>query len=331
MHSSRCEGVSTRAVFRSLVSCERRATPDCCVAWLLAVAVLSASCTAPAPLPTNESPGDSVRDVGALDSVDDTRDGVDVLERIAVIGASASAGFNTWSTLGEVVSLARALDATIVGEHGRIVSSASAMFFLSPERAGQHAAAVAMEARPTLLVAVDFLFWFGYGTKVRPEQRLNDLDKALALLEPFECPVLISTLPDMRRAIGKMLRARQVPRPALLERLNQGIRDWASERDNVRLVDLAGLLEDLEANRAFELRETKYAEGETRALLQWDRLHPTAEGLCALSVVISDAILRVEPRLSPEEFDLDARSVYRRLVAEIRSNRLDQRPGPNSD
>jgi len=70
----------------------------------------------------------------------------------------------------------------------------------------------ALEAEPTAVLAVDFLFWFAYGEK--PEsRRAEDLEGALKLLEKFDVPVVVGTLPNMKESVGKMLRFRGARTP----------------------------------------------------------------------------------------------------------------------
>ncbi len=254
--------------------------------------------------------------------------GEPVYRRIVVIGASASAGFNTTGFAGRTVTLARVFEAMVREEHDEIVSAATPLFFLQPFVAGQQSVEIATKARPTMLSAVDFLFWYGYGTKQREADRLKDLDKGLALLDGFSCPILISTIPDMSAAVGKMLRRDQVPKPATLKELNARIEAWAKKRPRVALIPLVQFLDDVKANRRIEVADSAWPAGTTRGLLQWDRLHPMPDGMAALGVVAIDAFLRQQPGVPRDAFELDAKIVVQKIRDGITAERRAAAGGP---
>src|SRR5712691_4205822 len=87
--------------------------------------------------------------------------------RIVMVGASAAAGFTESEPLGgpktEQYRLSRYLDAALLVAHEPVQNLANAMFFIQPEAAGRYQIDQALKARPTLVVAIDFLFWYCYG------------------------------------------------------------------------------------------------------------------------------------------------------------------------
>ncbi len=258
-----------------------------------------------------------------------------VLERVVVIGASASAGFMLPHGLSD------ALEATIVREHEPIASSPNTLFFLNPLVYGPKEIAEALEAEPTLVVAVDFLFWFGYGltnAEGKPlgseEERLALLEEGLALIAVLDCPVIVGDFPDCSHAIGTMLFEPQVPSPESLAALNARLTAWAKDRPNVILLPFASLVASIletrtrvsgtlgkgktlrlkipKAGAGVTLGDWKYEPGAYELLMQPDDLHPTIEGLAVIAHFVARSL--VERGLAPAtEFDLDRESVLQKL------------------
>src|SRR6185369_6728092 len=90
-----------------------------------------------------------------------------VWSRVVVIGASASGGFVLSEPFGGATTtkckLNYYLDAALAAPHAPVKNLGTAMFFLNPDALGPQQVEAATNARPTLVVAVDFLFWFCYG------------------------------------------------------------------------------------------------------------------------------------------------------------------------
>lgn len=208
------------------------------------------------------------------------------LERVVVLGASASAGV---SFLEGSKPIAPYLETMTGAAPGAYTNLASELFFMAPEERGEAQAQQAAASKPTLVVAVDFLFWFGYGRLADDAARSALLDKGLKLLEKLDAPVVISDLPDMSAAIGKMLTKAQVPSKECLATLNQKIRTWSAGKKNVVRVDLPGFVDSLRANKAVSLRGNEWPAGSTAKLLLADQLHPTEEGTAALAALALDA------------------------------------------
>lgn len=139
-----------------------------------------------------------------------------LLARIAVMGSSASNGFGLTREVGRPVSLGDVLDQALVAPHELVADATNSMFFMSPENVGEQLLEDTLAARPTLVVAVDYLFWFAYGY-VQEEQRPALFERGLANLDRVECTLLVGDLPDMSSAIGGgMLLEPQVPKAATL-------------------------------------------------------------------------------------------------------------------
>lgn len=220
--------------------------------------------------------------------------------RVRIVGASASAGFavrapgaRTRASRLEPMTLARIGSAARLGA-GEVTGDASGFFFLDPEGNGREQvdALLAMDPRPTVVLAPDFLFWFTYGTvgpgrrPVRDEaQRLALLGEGLRILDRVGeagIPLVVGDLPDMSAAVGKMLSRAQMPQRATIDRANEEIRAWAARRPRVALLPLGRLVSDLRAGKPFQAGRRTWDAAVDGALIQRDDLHPTFEGSVAL-------------------------------------------------
>ena len=235
------------------------------------------------------------------------------LSRVAVVGASASHGYMIGMETGGVpLDLAQALDLLIEVEHEEPFLAASSYLFSDPVRLGEAFVSAAHERRPTLVVAVDFLFWFVYSAR-QGEARMALLERGLSQLERFDCPLLISEVPDMSEAAGLMIPHAVMPPAKERNAANARIRAWAAERERAHLVPLEGFLEDLREGEEIELRGQTLAEGEGEGLLQWDRLHPTLEGLAWLAVMCADQAERALDEVRADELAFDVERLGQRL------------------
>lgn len=241
-------------------------------------------------------------------------------KRIVVIGASASAGFNTAREAGKTTNLAKVIDAMLEVDHDRVVNVSSGFFFMNPRWMGTQSIRRAVEVKATLVVALDFLFWFGYGPK-NERRRLEDLDTGLKYLSRLECPILLSRIPDMKASIGKMLSARQVPKPATLKKLNERIDAWAAGRKNVVMVPMARFINDLRAGKGIEVADISYPAGSIRRLLQRDELHPTVEGLAAVTALSFIKFCEHNKKVSLADFERKPRVIRERVIAAVRAEK----------
>src|SRR5262245_18578232 len=173
-----------------------------------------------------------------------------LLRRVVVVGASVSEGF------GNDTKLASVVDAVIERPHEPAEGYASSLFFSSPLTFGPDLLGEALDDDPTLLVAIDYLFWFGYGhlaadgTPIHYEEdRLELLERGLALLEPVRCRLVLGDAPDMSPAIGLMLVPEQVLKPETLTKLNERLRAWARDRTNVIVLPLSAFVTEVRAGR----------------------------------------------------------------------------------
>jgi len=229
-----------------------------------------------------------------------------LLDRVVLIGASLTGGF------GMDVAFDEVFEATIARDHGPLAAKSNLLFYLGPGPEGGAQAAFAAEANPTLLVAIDFLFWFGYGMTNAEgeflgteEQRLQLLEHGLGLLERFDCPIVVGDFPDMSDAVAtKMLHPRQMPQHETLARLNARLRAWAEERGDVFVLPLSERIRDMRAGDPFRIGRGAWPADSGHRVLQDDQLHPTIEGMAALAneiaLMLSGAELTEE-----EDWELD--------------------------
>lgn len=249
---------------------------------------------------------------------------VGLLSRVAVIGASVTAGFGSGTrapgesvggcsertTLGDVI-------AEMIGASGRVILDAgSPAFHLDPIRMGSQLVSAALEAEPTLVVAVDFLFWYGYGDIADDDesQRLRRLDEGIAQLDRLRCPVIVGDLPDVTHAAGGAISASQAPRAGSLLALNRRIHAWHAVRDRVAVFPLASLLRALRTSSPSEGRSRHGTVAATVGLLQPDRVHPTTEGLVAIARELIASVRALDPDLPPNSFESNSANLLDRLT-----------------
>ena len=208
----------------------------------------------------------------------------EVFQRMVSIGASVSAGLDP-NRLKKDVTIAAAMDAFVKGSHEEATDASDFTFFMDAKGKAKTLLEKAKKKKPTLVVALDFLFWFAYGVKSN-DQRHADLQEGLAMLAQFECPVLLGDLPDMRNAVGTGqtgLTRKQAPSVGQLNKLNAAIKAWAKKRENVIMVPLAGYVGDVNAGRKVKVGKMKWPAGAKSTLLHRDQLHATVDGTVSLA------------------------------------------------
>lgn len=251
------------------------------------------------------------------------------LDRVVVIGASVTYGFASFvvdgppGTAPTWVRFHHALTASL--ETGTVAANhSSALFFQDPLSVGRQAVASTLREAPSLVVGIDFLFWYGYGPTGRTpgtdddlERRQARLERGLDELERLGVPVLVGDLPDMRDSNLRMLPARFRPSAEHLALLNQRILDWAEERSSVRIFDLGRMVEGLRGGE-------RYGVPEGIELMQGDGLHPTPDGL----LVVARA---VAARITASGNSAPAHSDRHRRMVDAASSVPPTRQGPDRD
>jgi hypothetical protein len=235
--------------------------------------------------------------------------------RIVMIGASASAGYTESEPLGgpatSQLRLNKYLDAALLASHEPVRNFSSAIFFLQPESLGQGQSERALQSNPSLLVALDFLFWFCYGEGSSDKERLERFEHGLKLIEPFKCPIVLGDIPDASAAVERMLSPDQIPSPAALSAANRRLKEWAAARKQTVVVPLSSFMRNAMANKTLTVHGHTFAEGKTRFFLQEDKLHPSPAGCAILAVAIFDSFLANQTSISSNDFRWDAKEIYR--------------------
>lgn len=236
-------------------------------------------------------------------------------KRIVMIGASVSAGFIESEPFGGTNTLqyrlSRYLDAALIAPHEPTRNLATAMFFYKPERHGKYQLEQAIAADPTLVVGIDFLFWFCYGEGATDAERLDRFEKGLKLLEPLKCPLIVGDLPDASAAVNRMLRPDQMPALNVLATANERLKEWAEKHPNVVVVPLSTFLRSVLTNSEVNLRNVTLPRGETRSLIQSDRLHPSPRGCAVIALALLDAFQSIRPAQTADEIRWDPKEVFR--------------------
>lgn len=214
------------------------------------------------------------------------------LERVVILGASLSAGFGAQRTFVDVfqASLRMPPERPVLG-------LGDMLFFTSPRSIGEDQIGAALDQEPTLVVAIDFLFWFGYGSTdakggaiIDESQRLELLEQGLELLAELECPLVLGDFPDMSAAVGTMLGREQMPALSTLPLLSRRVREWAAGRPATIVLALSELVTKLGSKEEIQIGRHTFAAG--TPLLQGDHLHPTLQGLIAMAQLTCDELVR---------------------------------------
>jgi len=234
-----------------------------------------------------------------------------LLERVVVLGASLSSGYGMDRELATRVSFAAILDEVVQAEHGKIVSHAQPLFFADPGGYGRLMIDAVVERDPTLALAIDFPFWFGYGS-LPEEQRLSRLNRGLELLAELKCPVVVGNLPDMRAAQGKLLSVLQIPERETLALLNARISAWADERPTRMVVDLATYAEQIRDEVDIDVGSGWKGE-RAGELIQDDELHPSLVGATLIAIMTGEVLSAGLEELAADSFDADIEAIVDRL------------------
>jgi len=217
-------------------------------------------------------------------------------QRVVVIGASASAGFVLSEPFGGTnttkCKLDYYLDAAIAAPHTPVKNLATALLFLNPEAFGPLQIEAATNDRPTLVVGVDFLFWFCYGEGRTDAARARRFEAGLKLLEQVPCPLIVGDIPDAAFATNTgIISPAQVPSETARHAANRRLLAWAVAHPGVVIVPLEKYMAATMANQAVTIRGRTVPAGKTRALLQPDQLHPNPRGAAVLALEILDALV----------------------------------------
>ena len=207
-----------------------------------------------------------------------------LFERVAIVGASMSAGFNLQLEVGVDTRLADFLAEALQVDHELVADGATELLFLDTATMGEAMVAEALAAEPTLVLAVDFPFWFLYGPGRSTADRLARLDAGLALLDRLTCPVVVGDIPHMQDAAGGMIPHASMPGADAFGPANGRIAAWAAADEDRVLVSLSDFNRTLRAGEAFVVAGRTWDPAVDGELLQADHLHPNLVGTAVLLI-----------------------------------------------
>ena len=241
-----------------------------------------------------------------------------LLQKVAVIGASISSGFglDPQRPQDPRFNLAKVVDRSIRGPHAPPLDLSSSLTFMDPNGTAKAAREKLLAEKPSLIVAIDFLFWFGYGTGKDAEGRMASLEQGLDLLEGLTGPILLGDLPDVRHVLETphpVIPADAIPTKDSLARLNNRITNWARGRNNVILVPVADLMRSLAAGEEVRCGPNTWTNEAAGALLQPDRLHASLEGTAALWAMVVDRLRAARPEVPSKALDREVPSLLKKL------------------
>ncbi|MEM8711495.1 MAG: hypothetical protein AAGG01_11120 [Planctomycetota bacterium] len=229
-----------------------------------------------------------------------------LLRRVRLIGASVTAGYGTASRseIRRNLPLEIFLECALAPRNAEadLDTSASNMFFQAPTLTGKRQATWAAQSAPTLVIALDFLFWYGFGVNTPQEpRRLAGLEKGLKALEAIEAPLIIGTLPNVDHAMegkgpfgGPILSWSQIPSDESRKAMNTRILEWAGKRENVTVVDSEANLAAFVAGEEMKLGDETWKPSSRTSGLQEDLLHLSLDGYVWTALTLTDALARLE-------------------------------------
>ena len=241
------------------------------------------------------------------------------LERVAVTGASVTAGWGLKTPPikgdfgGYPMSLKHIVDAMILTPHEEVAYFGESMFFNRPVVYGKELIEKITTYEPTLIIAVDFLFWYAYGNVgiEGEERRIKRFKEGLSILEKVQSQLLIGNIPDVHKAIGRVLSASHVPTVETIQKMNRMLNSWVLLHQNVTVLDVYTLYGALLDDAAIKTDTFTWPAGSQEKLLQKDMLHMTLEGTVAASLVVADAIGLEEIETNPKILMLKAAAIAR--------------------
>lgn len=225
------------------------------------------------------------------------------LERIGIVGASASSGFATglptrWVIAGALRVREKVKDASTVRH------------FMDAHKIGGQQITEVLEHDPTVVFATDFLFWYASGSKSLTTRK-GDLSHAFEQLERFDCPVFVGDLPDVHGADERMISEDQIVPEADRRALNEMIHAWADSEDDIHLVPLSGWYDIARNGGSVDIDGSTFELAPGQALRR-DRLHPSRIGQVMLGLLVLQHFDAAFPGLEEDELRLDPYRLWRR-------------------
>jgi len=224
------------------------------------------------------------------------------IDRIAVVGASVSAGFG-----GTPFA-----DAFTAAGAPAVDAIASAMFFQDPIANARLQIDRALAFRATTIVALDFLFWEIYGSP-DPTWRERALTSALAELARARDAgafIVLGNVPRVVTAAEWMLPAQNIPSEEALATVNARVAAWAAaDATRTLLVPFAAWTAPLALEQDVTLPDTD-ERVPARSLVALDGLHANPFGTWYLLALLDRFIEQRLPGTRPDAL------VFRRPISE---------------
>ena len=213
------------------------------------------------------------------------------LERVALLGASATGGFNLNAELGRPARMADFLEQALVTPPAALLDSSDETLFSSPLDKGASAIEAAIAFGPTTTLAVDLPFWFVHGPYFNDDARRAAFDWLLESLDADLGDLVLGSIPPMGPEVAQwMVPASLRARDETVVWANARLVEWADAREHVVLVPMAEFLADLRDAKDLTLRDETFDGDDVEEFLQDDGLHPTVMGTAALLLMVLDGL-----------------------------------------
>ncbi len=185
------------------------------------------------------------------------------------MGASVSAGFGG-TPFGDAF--------TAAAPRSKVDSAANTFLFRDPLADTRRQLDQAAAFKPTVLFALDLLFWDVYGSAPASwhDRALASTLEGLEALRAQGVWIVLGDIPLITTASELMLPREAIPDAATLDAANAKIRAWAAARDHVLLVPLVEWTEPLRAGTDITLPGGERVPA--RTLMAIDGLHANALG-----------------------------------------------------
>ncbi|MDZ4772024.1 MAG: hypothetical protein SGI72_02710 [Planctomycetota bacterium] len=238
---------------------------------------------------------------------------VALFARAFVVGYEITDGFGLESEIGAKTSLADIVHATLLFEHQGIQKRTFPTISVAPQQIR-----AAVDARASLVVALDYLTPFVYVEAGSDDQRRSNVEAALKVLETLNVPMILGNVPDLTAAstvLNGLVTPKMLPRPDALAAINTRILEWAATRRDVVVAPLQALFAHIDSGEGFGVRDSTWPPSWLPELVQKDRFHPRMHGTIAAWLLGLDALCKARKDLDPLSFDWSAASIYKKVYA----------------
>lgn len=274
------------------------------------------------------------QDPTVLTPVSALRAEVHPLSRVAFIGASVSAGFGNAKELqvGRSVKLGGFFEQMLREEDGsfEVYDLGSSQFFLDPLGAGKQQIEKARGKKPTLIIGIDYLFWYAFGyPRVGNPRRTEGLRMGLERLDGIDCQLIVGDLPNVDHALTgsspmrgghPILRKGQLPSEQERLAMNKLIHEWASKKTNVKVFPLDKLMKQMVHGDKMELQGNAWKVEKLDHILQSDLLHPKVRGSVWVAMHVAQATVQL-PGVENADFNWDETKIRERIWTSLEGAR----------